>query len=153
MSKTIITYGTFDMFHVGHLRLLKRLRALGDRLIVGVSTDEFNELKGKKTLIPYEQRAEIVSGLSCVDLVIPENCWEQKQHDIEHHHVDLFAMGDDWQGKFDFLMPRCEVHYLARTQDISTTKLKRSLSNFLSAPREDLLKAFEVLEVLRKDLE
>lgn len=153
MSTTIITYGTFDMFHIGHLRLLQRLRNLGDRLVVGISTDEFNETKGKKTLIPYEQRAEIITGLSCVDLIIPEECWEQKVDDIKKHNVAIFAMGDDWRGKFDFLSEHCEVRYLTRTQDISTTQLKRSLSNFLSAPREDLLKAFEVLEVLRRDLE
>jgi glycerol-3-phosphate cytidylyltransferase len=153
MKKTVITYGTFDMFHVGHLRLLQRLKSLGDRLIVGVSTDAFNETKGKKTLIPYEQRAEIIAGLSSVDLVIPEENWGQKENDIKHHGVGIFAMGDDWLGKFDFLSEHCEVRYLTRTQDISTTKLKRSLSNFLSAPREDLLKAFEVLEVLRRDLE
>lgn len=153
MSKTVLTYGTFDMFHVGHLRLLERLKNLGDRLIVGVSTDEFNDLKGKKTLIPYEQRAEIVSALSVVDLVIPESNWEQKFDDIVQHEVSIFAMGDDWAGKFDFLSSHCEVRYLPRTSDISTTKLKRSLSNFLSTPKEDLLRAFEVLEVLRRDLE
>lgn len=153
MSKTVLTYGTFDMFHVGHLRLLERLKNLGDRLIVGVSTDEFNDLKGKKTLIPYDQRAEIVSALSVVDLVIPEANWEQKIDDIIQHEVSVFAMGDDWAGKFDFLNSHCEVRYLSRTSDISTTKLKRSLSNFLSTPKEDLLRAFEVLEVLRRDLE
>lgn len=153
MDKIVITYGTFDMFHIGHLRLLKRLRNLGDKLIVGVSTDEFNNLKGKKTLIPYDQRAEIVAGLSVVDLVIPENNWEQKVHDITAHNVSIFAMGDDWQGKFDFLLDHCHVQYLPRTSDISTTQLKRSLSNFLSAPKEDLLKAIEVLEILKRDLE
>lgn len=153
MAKTIITYGTFDMFHIGHLKLLERLKNLGDKLIVCVSTDEFNEQKGKKTLIPYDQRASILRALRQVDLVIPEENWEQKVGDIQKHRVDIFAMGDDWTGKFDFLAPYCEVQYLSRTQDISTTKLKRSLSNFLSAPREDLIKAFEVLEILRRDLE
>ncbi|MDP9665680.1 UNVERIFIED_ORG: glycerol-3-phosphate cytidylyltransferase [Pseudomonas cremoricolorata] len=153
MNSVVLTYGTFDMFHIGHLRLLQRLRQMGDRLIVGVSTDEFNDLKGKKTLIPYEQRAEIVAALSVVDLVIPETHWEQKVEDITANKVTIFAMGDDWTGKFDFLNEHCEVRYLPRTSDISTTKLKRSLSNFLSTPKEDLLKAFEVLEVLRRDLE
>lgn len=153
MEKVIITYGTFDMFHIGHLRLLQRLKSLGDRLIVGVSTDEFNQLKGKKTLIPYDQRAEIVAGLSVVDLVIPEYNWEQKISDIREHKVTTFAIGDDWRGKFDFLSEICEVHYLPRTSDISTTKLKRSLSNFLSTPKEDLIRAFEVLEILKRDLE
>jgi glycerol-3-phosphate cytidylyltransferase len=130
-KKTILTYGTFDMFHIGHLRLLNRLSALGDRLIVGVSTDEFNSIKGKKTLIPYEQRAEIVRAIKGVDLVIPENSWEQKPQDIKDHDVDAFAMGDDWAEKFDFLKEYCEVIYLPRTEDISSTELKKALDAFL----------------------
>ena len=132
MRKTVITYGTFDMFHIGHLRLLQRLAALGDYLIVAVSTDAFNELKGKKTLIPYEQRAEIVANLQCVDLVIPEQSWEQKAQDVAKYKVDVFAMGDDWQGKFDFLKTDCEVVYLPRTLDVSTTQLKAALDQFLA---------------------
>ena len=151
--KTIITYGTFDMFHIGHLRLLRRLNEMADRVVVAVSTDEFNQVKGKKVLIPYEQRADIVSSLKYVDLVIPENNWEQKVPDIQQHNVDMFAMGNDWEGKFDFLKPHCEVIYLDRTENISTTDLKRSLKQFLSISRDDMIKAFEVLEVLRKDLE
>lgn len=119
------------MFHIGHLRLLNRLSALGDRLIVGVSTDEFNSIKGKKTLIPYEQRAEIVRAIKGVDLVIPENSWEQKPQDIKDHDVDAFAMGDDWAEKFDFLKEYCEVIYLPRTEDISSTELKKALDAFL----------------------
>jgi len=153
MKKTIITYGTFDMFHVGHLRLLQRLNKLADRLIVAVSTDEFNEGKGKKTLIPYKQRAEIVSNIKCVDLVIAEENWEQKKEDIKKYDVDIFAIGDDWEGKFDFLNELCEVVYLSRTEDISTTKLKKSLTNFMSIPKEDILNAFEVIETLKKDFE
>lgn len=153
MSKTIITYGTFDMFHIGHLKLLQRLSKLGDKLIVAVSTDEFNDGKGKKTLIPYEQRAEIVSNIKCVDLVIAEKSWEQKIEDIKKYEVDIFAIGDDWEGKFDFLKDYCEVIYLSRTQDISTTKLKKSLTNFMSIPKEDILNAFEVIETLKKDFE
>jgi len=153
MKTTILTYGTFDMFHIGHLNLLQRLSTMADRLVVGVSTDEFNSIKGKRTLIPYEQRAAIVAGLKYVDEVIPENCWEQKIDDIKAHKVTTFAMGDDWKGKFDFLEPYCKVVYLERTSDISTTELKRSLRNFLSIPKEDLLRAFDVLEVLRRDLE
>ena len=153
MSKRIITYGTFDMFHIGHLKLLRRLSNLGDELIVAVSTDEFNEQKGKKTLIPYEQRAEIVANIKCVDMVIPEHSWEQKVEDIKKHNIDIFAIGDDWQGKFDYLKDYCEVIYLPRTKDISTTQLKKSLTNFLSIPKEDILKAFEILEALKKDLE
>lgn len=151
--KTIITYGTFDMFHIGHLRLLERLSKMADRVIVAVSTDAFNEQKGKKVLIPYEQRAAIVQAIEYVDLVIAEEHWEQKSADIEKYNVDIFAMGDDWQGKFDFLQPLCEVVYLERTQDVSTTSLKKSLTNFLSISKEDLTSAFEVLEMLRRDLE
>jgi glycerol-3-phosphate cytidylyltransferase len=141
------------MFHIGHLKLLRRLSNLGDELIVAVSTDEFNEQKGKKTLIPYEQRAEIVANIKSVTKVIPEDSWEQKVEDVKKHNIDIFAIGDDWQGKFDFLKDYCEVVYLPRTKDISTTKLKKSLTNFLSIPKEDILKAFEILEALKKDLE
>ncbi len=130
MAKRVITYGTFDMFHIGHLRLLQRLRKLGDELIVAVSTDEFNEQKGKKTLIPYEQRAEIVAALECVDRVIAERNWEQKLEDVQKYGVDIFAMGDDWRGEFDFLQPHCEVIYLPRTENISTTELKKSMDRF-----------------------
>ena len=153
MKKTIITYGTFDMFHIGHLRLLQRLKDLGDELIVAVSTDKFNEGKGKKTLIPYEQRAEIVSSIKYVDQVIPEKSWDQKIDDVKKYNVDIFAMGDDWTGEFDFLKEYCEVVYLPRTSDISTTQLKRSLGHFLSIPKEDIIKAFEVIEILKKDFE
>jgi glycerol-3-phosphate cytidylyltransferase len=149
--KKIITYGTFDMFHIGHLKLLQRAKALGDKLIVAVSTDEFNQLKGKKTLIPYEQRAEIVTNIKCVDLVIPEETWEQKIEDIKKYNIDTFAIGDDWRGEFDFLKEYCEVKYLERTQNISTTQLKKSLSTFLSVPKEDIIKAFEVIEILKQD--
>lgn len=151
--KNIITYGTFDMFHIGHLNLLRKLKKMGSHLIVGVSTDEFNLLKGKKTLIPYEQRAAIVEAIEYVDLVIPEKSWEQKQIDIATHKVDIFAIGDDWRGQFDFLKNSCEVMYLERTKNISTTDLKKSLKKFLSIKQEDLQKAFEVMELLRKDLE
>jgi len=149
----VITYGTFDMFHIGHLKLLQRLKSLGDELIVCVSTDDFNEIKGKKILIPYEQRAEIVKNIKCVDKVIPENSWEQKVEDVNKYNIDIFAIGDDWKGKFDFLSEYCEVVYLERTKNVSTTKLKKSLSNFLSIPKEDILNAFEVIEQLKKDFE
>jgi len=129
--KRVITYGTFDMFHIGHLNLLNRLAELGDELIVAVSTDAFNALKGKKTLIPYGQRAEIVRNIKCVSKVIAEESWEQKVEDIKRHEVDIFAMGDDWEGKFDFLEPHCEVLYLPRTKDVSTTELKVALNDFL----------------------
>ena len=150
-KKTVITYGTFDMFHVGHLRLLKRLKEMGDELIVAVSTDDFNELKGKKTLIPYSQRVEILSSIKYVDRIIPEENWEQKIKDVKKYKVDTFVIGNDWEGEFDFLEEYCEVKYLERTEDISTTQLKKSLTNFLSIPKEDILQALEVLEALKKD--
>ena len=150
-KKIVITYGTFDMFHIGHLRLLKRLKEMGDELIVAVSTDEFNEVKGKKTLIPYDQRVEILSSIEYVDRIIPEKSWEQKVDDVKKYKADLFVMGNDWEGEFDFLKEYCEVKYVERTQDISTTQLKKSLTNFLSIPKEDILKAFEILEALKKD--
>ncbi len=126
--KTVITYGTFDLFHVGHLRLLERARALGDRLVVAVSSDEFNEGKGKKTIIPYADRAAIVNAIQIVDQVIPERSWEQKRVDIREHNVDIFVMGADWQGKFDELKELCEVVYLPRTDGVSTTELKHSMA-------------------------
>lgn len=152
MEKTVITYGTFDMFHIGHLKLLKRLDAMGTKLIVGVSTDEFNDIKGKKTLIPYDQRAAIVEAIDCVDMVIPEHSWDQKLSDVEQYGVDVFAIGDDWSGKFDFLKDYCEVVYLERTKDISTSGLKKSLTRLLSVSSEDLTNAFNVLDILRKEL-
>lgn len=153
MNKTVITYGTFDMFHIGHLRLIRRLQEQGDRVIVAVSTDEFNLEKGKQVVIPFNQRVEIVSAISGVDLVIAESSWEQKITDIERYSVDVFAIGDDWVGKFDFLKSYCEVVYLSRTVGVSTTELKSSLKNILSVPKEEVLKALEVLEMLRQDFE
>ena len=153
MRKTILTYGTFDMFHIGHLKLLQRLSSMGDELIVAVSTDEFNKLKNKTTLIPYEQRAEIIENIKCVDFVIPEKSWDQKIEDIKKYNVDIFSIGNDWEGEFDFLKEHCEVVYLDRTENISTTKLKKSLTNFLSIPKEDILNAFKVIETLKKDFE
>lgn len=130
---TILTYGTFDLFHVGHLRLLKRLAELGDHLIVGVSTDKFNNIKGKSTIIPYEERVEIISSLPFVSTIIPEDKWDQKRHDIVNYNVDIFAMGSDWTGKFDDLKDLCQVIYLPRTQHISTTKIKRTAQKIESA--------------------
>lgn len=127
--KTVITYGTFDLLHVGHIRLLKRLKALGDQLIVGISSDEFNALKGKKSFFSYEERAEIVESCKYVTAVFPEHHWEQKRSDIAKYGADIFSMGDDWKGKFDDLNDICEVIYLPRTEDISTTDIKQSLSN------------------------
>ncbi|MBN1971913.1 MAG: glycerol-3-phosphate cytidylyltransferase [Candidatus Delongbacteria bacterium] len=125
--KKIITYGTFDLFHYGHLRILERAKALGDYLIVAVSTDEFNALKGKKCTYPYEHRAKIVNAIKFVDEVIPEDNWEQKIDDVKNNHVDIFVMGNDWVGKFDFLKEYCDVVYLDRTDNISTTEIKNEI--------------------------
>ena len=153
ISKTILTYGTYDMFHVGHLELLKRLKDLGLKLIVGVSTDEFNEIKGKKTIIPYKQRASIVDAIQYVDMVIPEEHWEQKIEDIKKYKVDIFAMGSDWEGKFDFLKQYCEVVYLKRTDGISSTELKDKLQKISKINLNDLNQAFEILQRLKHDFE
>jgi len=127
--KKVITYGTFDLFHFGHLRLLQRAKALGDYLVVAVSSDEFNAIKGKKCTYPYEHRAKIVEAIKYVNEVIPEHKWEQKIDDVKKHDIDIFVMGDDWKGKFDFLKDYCKVVYLERTKDISTTELKSSIRN------------------------
>ena len=124
---TVLTYGTFDLFHIGHLRLIERLSAMGDRLIVGVSTDEFNAGKGKKSVVSYDDRAAIVGAIKGVDLVLPERAWEQKRADIVEHGVDVFVMGDDWAGKFDDLSDVCEVRYLPRTSGVSSTDIKEML--------------------------
>lgn len=126
--KKVLTYGTFDLLHHGHIRLLERAKALGDHLTVAISSDEFNLGKGKVCVYPYEDRAYIVKALKCVDNVIPETCWEQKIQDVKEHDIDIFVMGDDWQGKFDFLKEYCEVIYLPRTEGISTTQTKTLLS-------------------------
>ena len=122
--RKIITYGTFDLLHYGHINLLKRAKALGDYLIVALSTNEFNMIKGKKCYFPYEERKKLLESIRYVDLVIPEEDWEQKINDIKEFKVDLFVMGDDWKGKFDFLRKYCEVVYLPRTPEVSTTKIK-----------------------------
>ena len=127
--KRVITYGTFDLLHYGHINLLRRAKALGDYLIVVLSTDEFNwNEKRKKCYFPYEVRKQLLEAIRYVDLVIPEENWEQKISDVQEYHVDTFVMGDDWKGKFDFLKPYCEVVYLPRTPEISTTQIKRDLN-------------------------
>ncbi len=126
--KRIITYGTFDLLHYGHINLLQRAKELGDYLIVALSTDEFNwESKQKKCYFSYEQRKKLLESVRYVDLVIPEENWEQKIKDVQLYHIDSFVMGDDWEGKFDFLKDYCEVIYLPRTPEISTTKIKKEL--------------------------
>lgn len=122
--KTVITYGTFDVLHAGHINLLRRARALGDRLIVALSTDEFNAGKHKSALLSYENRRTVLEAIRYVDLVIPETCWEQKVTDVQRYDVDIFVIGDDWRGHFDFLKPQCEVIYLPRTQGISSTDIR-----------------------------
>lgn len=126
--KKVITYGTFDLLHYGHINLLRRAKALGDYLIVAVSTDEFNSnKKNKKCYFSYEQRKQLLESIRYVDLVIPEESWEQKVSDVKEFRVDTFVMGDDWEGKFDFLKEHCEVVYLPRTPEISTTQIKQEL--------------------------
>ena len=126
--KKIITYGTFDLLHYGHINLLKRAKALGDYLIVGLSTDEFNlNSKKKKCYFSYKIRKQLLESIRYVDLVIPEQCWEQKISDIKEFKIDTFVMGNDWKGKFDFLKDYCEVIYLQRTPEISTSQIKIDL--------------------------
>ena len=127
LMKKVITYGTYDLLHSGHINLLRRARSLGDYLIVCLSTDEFNKLKHKESFLAYEQRKIVLEAIRYVDLVIPEDTWEQKEHDILKYDVDVFVMGDDWEGKFDTLSAICEVTYLPRTPKISTTILKEEI--------------------------
>ena len=127
--RKVITYGTFDLLHYGHINLLKRAKEQGDYLIVALSTDEFNRGKGKECSFPYEVRKQLLEAIRYVDLVIPETCWEQKIDDVKEFKVDVFVMGDDWKGKFDFLKDYCEVLYLPRTPEISTTKIKHDLES------------------------
>lgn len=128
--KRVITYGTFDLLHYGHINLLRRARSLGDYLIVVLSTDEFNwNEKNKKCYFSYEQRKKLLEAIRYVDLVIPEETWEQKKSDIHKYDVDIFTMGDDWKGEFDFLKNEgVEVVYLPRTPEISTTQIKKDLN-------------------------
>lgn len=126
--KRVITYGTFDLLHYGHIELLRRAKAEGDYLIVALSTDEFNwNSKHKKCYFSYEIRKRMLEAIRYVDLVIPEENWEQKTTDVEKYNIDTFVMGNDWEGKFDFLKEQCEVVYLERTPEISTTQIKADL--------------------------
>lgn len=127
--RRIITYGTFDLLHYGHIRLLQRCKEQGDYLVVALSTDEFNAGKGKKSYFSYDDRKRMLEAIRYVDLVIPEENWEQKGDDIERYHIDVFVMGDDWEGKFDELNEYCEVVYLPRTPEISTTQIKADLKS------------------------
>ena len=126
--KKVITYGTFDLLHYGHVNLLQRAKELGDYLVVAVSTDEFNlNKKNKKCYFSYEERKRLVEAIRYVELVIPEEDWEQKVNDVKEFKIDTFVIGDDWEGKFDFLKEYCEVVYLPRTPEISTTQIKKDL--------------------------
>ena len=128
--KRVLTYGTFDLLHYGHINLLKRAKALGDYLVVAVSTDDFNEIKGKKAYHNYETRKMMLEAVRYVDLVIPEENWEQKIDDVKKYDIDIVVMGSDWAGsdRFDYLKEYCEVVYLPRTEGISTTQIKEELS-------------------------
>lgn len=128
--KKVITYGTFDLLHYGHINLLRRAKAMGDYLVVALSTDEFNwNEKQKKCYFSYEERKSLLEAIRYVDLVIPEESWEQKASDIKEFRIDTFVMGDDWKGKFDELKALCEVVYLPRTPEISTTQIKKDLGS------------------------
>ena len=127
--KTVLTYGTYDLLHYGHLEILRKASLLGDKLIVGVSTDKFNEMKGKTCVVPYQKRKELLESLDYVDKVIPENNWDQKATDIQDNNIDTFVMGDDWEGKFDELKAFCKVIYYPRTKGISSTMLKSNLDD------------------------
>lgn len=128
--KRILTYGTYDLLHYGHIRLLKRAKAMGDYLVVAISTDEFNAIKGKKAYHNYETRKEMLEAVRYVDLVIPENSWEQKRDDVKDYKIDVVVMGSDWEGseKFECLRDLCDVVYLDRTKGISTTQIKKELN-------------------------
>ena len=125
--KRVITYGTYDLLHYGHIELLRRAREMGDYLVVALSTDEFNRIKNKKSYYNYEQRKMMLESIRYVDLVIPESNWDQKPQDVETYDIDIFVMGHDWEGEFDFLKDQCEAIYLNRTEGISTTQIKREL--------------------------
>lgn len=160
MKKVVLTYGTFDLFHTGHLSLLNRLKALGDELIVGVTTDEFNALRGKQTIFGFEDRIQIIRNLKCVDLAIPLQNGEQKANDIRRYGALIFGMGNDWEGRLDDLRAHCEVIYLPRTENISSTHIKKLLeilnrthiSNLKKTldPTTSIVEPFDV-QIARKD--
>lgn len=125
--KRVITYGTYNLLHYGHIELLRRAREMGDYLVVALSSDEFNRIKNKKSYYNFEQRKMMLESIRYVDLVIPENDWGQKETDVEKYEIDTFVMGHDWEGEFDFLKDKCEVIYLKRTEGISTTQIKQEL--------------------------
>ena len=135
--KKVITYGTFDVLHYGHIRLLKRAKELGDYLIVALSTDEFNALKGKKSFYPYEIRKELLQSSKYVDHISPDKNWEQKISDVQKYNIDVFVIGSDWRGKFDSLKEYCEVVYLERTDGISSTKVRNEIQQSLDVTKHE----------------
>ncbi len=145
--KKIITYGTFDLLHKGHINILKRAKDLWDHLTVAISSDEFNKIKNKTSFYSFEERKFLLEAIKYVDEVIPENDWEQKTRDVQERNIDIFVMGDDWEWKFDFLKDFCEVQYLPRTEGISTTKLKSTLKWINN---ENINKIEEVLDALKE---
>lgn len=134
-QRTVLTYGTFDLFHPGHVQLLRRARELGSRLVVGLSTDEFNARKGKKSVMNFEDRKAVLEACRYVDEVFAEEDWQQKLADAINLKADVFVMGDDWAGKFDFMDEHCHVVYLERTPDVSSTQIKQRMSN--AKPKEN----------------
>lgn len=149
MNRLVLTYGTFDLFHVGHVRLLERLRSFGDRLVVGLSTDEFNESKGKTSIFPYAQRHEIVSSCRFVDAVFPEQSWDQKRDDIARLGAETLGMGDDWAGAFDHLSDICRVVYVPRTEGISTTGVRDVIRSVYATERRTVHSlAQQIVEIL-----
>lgn len=133
--KRVITYGTFDLLHYGHINLLRRAKTFGDYLIVALSTDEFNsQQKHKQCYFSYQERELMLDAIRYVDLVIPETCWEQKREDVQFYKIDVFVIGNDWEGKFDFLKEYCEVVYLPKTPEISSTMLRKEVG---TAPLEN----------------
>ena len=150
--KTVITYGTFDIFHTGHLRILERARALGDRLVVGVSTDQFNAGKGKRSVFSCDERMDIVGSLRCVDTVFPECEWDQKRSDILKYGASVLVMGADWESKFDDLSDVVSIVYLPRTPNISTTDVKKSLRQLEPIDIENLKNAVDILSGIVKGI-
>lgn len=127
MGKRILTYGTYDFLHIGHINILKRAKSLGDYLLVGLSTDEFNMAKKKSSHSSFSERKEILESIKYVDEVFAEKSWDQKIRDVQKYNIDIFIMGDDWSGEFDFLMEFCQVLYLPRTKGVSTSIIKNNL--------------------------
>ena len=152
ISKAVIIYGTFDLFHIGHLPLTRRLQTHVNRVIVGAPTNEFNSGKGKRCIMPHEQCAEIVSSIKGGDLIIPKAPRKQKEKDIREHKIDVFTIGDDWQGKFDYLSAFCKVAYLPRTEGVPTSALKEIAPGFDQTKVHQLRGANELVQLIAEEL-